>query len=151
MVLWTNEENGFAGVKSYLVDHADELPLHVVAMEADAGGFAPDMLAVKHQDPAVQAVAQEQLSAIIRLLVDKVGPMSIWPGASAPDASKFVPEGVMAVGLHTWREHYFDIHHTHADTVDKVDPEELTRSAAVMAATAWVMAEMPTRLGVTVP
>ena len=150
VVLWTNEENGFAGVKSYLVDHAAELPLHVAAFEADAGGFAPDSIAVKHQDEAVQRVAQEQLTAILRLITPKVGPMAIWPGASAPDASKFVPEGVIGMGLHTWREHYFDYHHTHADTVDKVDPEELTRSAAVMAATAWVLAEMPMRLGAEV-
>ncbi len=151
VVLWTNEENGFAGVKSYLKDHAEELPLHVAAMEADAGGFAPDMLAVKHADEAVQGVAVAQLAAVLRLVVGRVGPMAMWPGASAPDASRFVEHGVPAVGLHTWREHYFDYHHTHADTVDKVDPEELTRSAAVMAATAWVLAEMPMRLGATPP
>ena len=37
-------------------------------------------------------------------------------------------------------------HHTEADTVDKVDPEELTRSAAAMAGLAWMIAEMPGRI-----
>lgn len=38
-------------------------------------------------------------------------------------------------------------HHTHADTVDKVDPDELARSAAAITALAWYIAEMPARLG----
>jgi hypothetical protein len=43
-------------------------------------------------------------------------------------------------------EKYFDIHHTAADALDKVDPEELRQNVAAMAVLAYVLAEMPGRL-----
>jgi carboxypeptidase Q len=42
---------------------------------------------------------------------------------------------------------YFDYHHTHADTLDKIDPQELSQCVASMAVTAYVIADMPERLG----
>ena len=41
---------------------------------------------------------------------------------------------------------YFLIHHTPADTVDKIDPEDIARSAAAIAVMTYVIAEMPERL-----
>jgi hypothetical protein len=35
--------------------------------------------------------------------------------------------------------HYFDYHHTPADTLDKVDAKELAQDTAAIAALAWVM------------
>ena len=43
--------------------------------------------------------------------------------------------------------HYFDVHHTHADTLDKIDPQDLSRSVAAMAIVAYVLADMPGRIG----
>jgi hypothetical protein len=37
---------------------------------------------------------------------------------------------------------YFNYHHTPADTLDKVKPEELRRHVAVMATTAWFLANL---------
>lgn len=42
---------------------------------------------------------------------------------------------------------YFNYHHTTADTFDKVDPENLRRHVAVMATTAWFLANMDQALG----
>ena len=41
---------------------------------------------------------------------------------------------------------YFLIHHTPADTVDKIDPGDLARSTAAIAVMTYVIAEMPARL-----
>ena len=41
---------------------------------------------------------------------------------------------------------YFMIHHTQADTVDKIDPADMGRAAAAIAVIAYVVAEMPERL-----
>ncbi len=41
---------------------------------------------------------------------------------------------------------YFDIHHTHADTFDKVSPQELAACVAALAVMAYVVADMPDRL-----
>ena len=42
---------------------------------------------------------------------------------------------------------YFDYHHSHADTLDKIDPAELSRCTAVMAVAAYILADMPEKLG----
>ena len=38
--------------------------------------------------------------------------------------------------------HYFDVHHTEADTLDKVDPQELQQGVAAMAVLAYALAEL---------
>ena len=38
--------------------------------------------------------------------------------------------------------HYFDLHHSAADTLDKIDPEELAKNAAAIAVVAYALAEM---------
>jgi carboxypeptidase Q len=42
---------------------------------------------------------------------------------------------------------YFSIHHTPADTIDKIDPTDLARNVAAIAVMAYVVADMPKRLG----
>jgi carboxypeptidase Q len=41
---------------------------------------------------------------------------------------------------------YFTIHHTPADTVDRIAPEEVSKAAAAIATMAYVIAERPERL-----
>jgi carboxypeptidase Q len=41
---------------------------------------------------------------------------------------------------------YFLIHHTPADTIDKIDPMDMSRAAAAIAVMSYVIAEMPDRL-----
>jgi hypothetical protein len=43
-------------------------------------------------------------------------------------------------------ELYWDIHHSHADTLDKIDPAALRRNVAAMAVMAYLLAEFPERL-----
>ena len=54
--------------------------------------------------------------------------------------------GVPGLGLDTVGEHYFDWHHTNADTLDKVDPQNLRRAIALLGVTSFVLADMPERL-----
>ena len=42
---------------------------------------------------------------------------------------------------------YFLIHHTPADTIDKIDPGEMAKCAAAVAVMAYVVADLPQRLG----
>jgi carboxypeptidase Q len=41
---------------------------------------------------------------------------------------------------------YFVIHHSAADTVERITPEEVSRAAAAIATVAYAVAEMPDRL-----
>jgi carboxypeptidase Q len=41
---------------------------------------------------------------------------------------------------------YFTIHHTPADTVDRIDPSEVSKAAAALSAMIYVVADMPQAL-----
>ncbi len=49
-------------------------------------------------------------------------------------------------GPTTTAAHYFDWHHTQADTVDKVNREDFRKNIAVLSVLAYVLADMPGRL-----
>ena len=51
--------------------------------------------------------------------------------------------GVPLLGLRQDQTHYFDWHHTMADTLDKVDPRHLAENVAAMAFMAYALAERP--------
>ncbi len=146
VVLWTNEENGLRGGRAYAKEHAAELPGHVAAIESDGGAFSPIGLGLKMNDPVKEELAAGQLKKLLTLL-GSIGATSVRRGWGGADISPMGPAGVPMMGLRVHGEHYFDIHHTHADTIDKVDPDELARCVATMAVAAWTLAEWPGRLG----
>ena len=51
------------------------------------------------------------------------------------------------MGLRVDGRLYFNTHHTAADTVDKVNPKELTDCVVTVAVAAFVIADLPFRLG----
>jgi hypothetical protein len=144
-VLYMNEENGLRGGRAYAADHAAELPRHVAAIEADSGGFAPEGF-----NANVNAEGMAKLRALAAALAP-IGATRIVPGGGGADISTMAPAGVPLMGLDVVGLHYFDWHHTPADTLDKVDPADLARSTAAMAAMAWLLAEMPETLPRPVP
>ncbi len=146
VVLWTNEENGLNGGRQYAEDHADELVNHVAAIESDSGVFAPKGYSVQCSDPDKQARAAEQMRDIAGLL-ESIGATSIREGGSGADVSPMKSAGFALMGFRVEGKTYFDYHHTHADTLDKVVPEELSRCVASLAVVSYVLADMPGRLG----
>jgi len=146
VVLWTNEENGVAGARQYVKDHAAELPLHAAAIEADSGGFRPTGFSFQFDDKRREAIAQRQLEEIASLLAP-LGATQMRAGGSGADVGRMRPAGVPLLGLNVDGSRYFDYHHSQADTLDKVNPTDLTESTAAMAVMAYVLADMPGRLG----
>jgi len=146
VVLWTNEENGLAGGKTYAADHESELPKHVAAIESDSGVFTPTGYSLECLDKDREAVALEQMHDIARLLTS-IGPMNIDTGHSGADVGAMKPGGVILMGHSVEGSTYFDYHHTFADTIDKIDAKKLDQNIAVMAVVAYVLADMPVRLG----
>ena len=140
VVLWTNEENGTAGARAYRDQHRAEIPDHVLAIESDAGTFAPQGFAFIGSDPA-----RATIEAIARLL-QPVGATTITRGSGGADIEPLEQLGVPGLGLQVDRSRYFWFHHTAADTPDKLDPAELARCVAAMAVMAYVVADMPERL-----
>ncbi len=139
VVLFTNEENGLRGAEAYTRDHATELGQHVAAIESDAGGYAPSAF-------TVEGAAVEALAAYLPLFAG-TGLSRIVAGKGGSDISALEPAKVPTFGYLTDETHYFDIHHTQADTLDKVRPDDVRRGATVLAILAYVLAELPGRLG----
>ncbi len=140
VVLFMNEENGLAGGKAYAAAHHSELPRHVAALEADSGAGRP--LAVRLQ-------AGEGGAALLKPWLEPLESLEIGfeeGDASGADLGPMDPAQVPLVAVHPDGTHYFDIHHSAADTLDKIDPENLAKNAAAVALVAWSLAEMPSTL-----
>ena len=150
VVLWTNEENGLAGARQYAKDHADELANHVAAIESDSGGFRPTGYSIQCADELKQATAVQQMRDIASLLVS-LGADDVQTGHAGADVGPMKDAGVVLMGHEVEGSKYFNYHHSHADTVDKVDPEDFSRNIAVMATVAYILADMPQRIGESSP
>ncbi len=140
VVLWTNEENGFRGGNAYRDNYADQLDKHVLAMESDGGVFKPSGFGFTGSDEALDIVRQ------IGSLLDRIEAGTINRGGGGADIGPIMREGVPGAGLQVDGSKYFWFHHSNADTIDKLDPEEMARCVAAMAVLAYVVADLPEAL-----
>jgi carboxypeptidase Q len=138
VVLWTNEENGLRGGTQYAADHADER--HVLAMESDAGVFRPSGFGFTGSDRAFEIVTE------VGRLLERIGSGTIGRGGGGADIGPLMRTGVPGMGLEVDGTRYFWYHHTDADTLDKLDPEEVALCVATMAVMAYVVADLPETL-----
>ena len=149
VVLFTNEEFGTDGGKTYGLDHAAEVPNIVAAVEADAGAGQPLGYRVDIRDPQTterDEAASERAMEVLRphmSLLGSIGAAELGSGWSGVDIGPLVKQGVPGLGLMNDTTDYWPIHHTWADTFDKIDPQLLARNVAAMAVMGWVLAEMP--------
>jgi Iap family predicted aminopeptidase len=149
VVAWTNEENGTRGGNAYRDALGADVGKHVAAIEMDEGaerpiGFAYSILGIANTDPRVLK-ATATLREIARLL-EAIGANAIDTGGGETDIGPLMRAGVPGFGLSTINEHYFDWHHTNADTFDKVDLQDFRACIASLAVLAYVLADMPGRL-----
>lgn len=141
IVLWTNEENGLRGANAYAVKHAAHAANHVFALEADSGVFEPASLGFSGSAAARNIVRD------IGSLLAPIGLGEIVAGGGGADIGPIAQAGnapMMAYLGNPGR--YFAIHHTPADTIERIAPEEVSKAAAAIAVIAYVIAEMPERL-----
>jgi carboxypeptidase Q len=142
VVLWTNEENGGRGGLAYRDQHRGELGKHVMMLESDGGVFRPLGFGFTGNDRGL-----ERVKAIASLL-SGIAADQIVPGGGGADIGPSVQEGhIPSMSLDVDGSKYFVIHHTPADTIDKIDPVEMAKCAAAVAVMAYVVADMPERLG----
>ena len=132
-VLFMNEENGLRGGKQYFENHGKEK--HVAAIETDAGGAAPIGFTTTLQGDALTAL-EGRTAALESLGAHKFDTSK----ETGSDTSFLVEAGVTGFGLVPDPLHYFDYHHSPADTLDKVDATDLAKDTAAIAALAWIMA-----------
>jgi carboxypeptidase Q len=141
IVLWTNEENGLRGATAYAARHAAHTANHVFALESDSGVFEPASLGFSG------SVAARSVVRDIGTLLAPVGLSEIVGGGGGADIGPISQAGNTPMMAYLGNpSRYFAIHHTAADTVDRIAPGEVSRAAAAIAVLAYVIAEMPERL-----
>jgi Zn-dependent M28 family amino/carboxypeptidase len=135
-IAWMDEESGSDGAKTYAEEHAAEIPTHVGALESDLGCDHP--IGISYEGaPALRewlrpvAHALEPIGAGVLSAGDEVG----------ADIEPVVSRGVPGFTPSQDSRYYFNYHHTAADTFDKIDPRHLAENAAVMAVTAYALAD----------
>lgn len=143
VVHFTCEEMGGFGGQAYRTAHRDEVERHVLALESDSGSFAPRGFSVD-ADSSVVAELARRLAPLARLAP---GNWTVKKGGSGFDVSFIVKQGIIGVGHRVDTTHYFDVHHSRADTFEKIDPGELAHNVAAIAGLIYVTAETPASLG----
>lgn len=138
VVLFTNEENGLRGGNAYRDAHAGEAASHVFALESDSGVFAPARLGFTGSEAARRTIAE------IATLLAPIGMQEIVGGGGGADIGPIATLGKVPMMAYSGdATKYFTIHHTPADTVDRIDPDEVKKAAASIAAMVYVIADMP--------
>jgi len=140
VVLWTNEENGLRGGQSYLERYRDQLPNHVLMLESDNGVFRPTGFGFTGSE-AGRARVTEIATLLRGIQADKIS-----AAGEGADIGPSVEAGRMPSMSLDVDGNYFLIHHTPADTIDKIDPMDMSRAAAAIAVVSYVIADMGERL-----
>jgi hypothetical protein len=79
-------------------------------------------------------------------LLEPVGAGEITSGGGGEDIRPLLAAGVPGMSERAAGTHYFDWHHSEADTLDKVDLTDFRKSVAALAVMGYVLADMPARL-----
>jgi carboxypeptidase Q len=141
-VLFTNEENGLRGGLGYRDRHQAELGRHVLMIETDGGVFRPLGFGFSGSDAARATVTS------VASLLAGIGATRIGAAGGGADIGPSVQASkVPSMSLDVDGSLYFTIHHTQADTVDKIEPTDIARCVAALAVMGYVVADLPERLG----
>ncbi len=140
VVLFTNEENGLRGAFDYRDRYKAQLANHVLMFESDSGVFKPAGFGFSGTDSARRTIQE------IATLLEGIGAGTISGNGDGADIGPSVQAAnVPAMSLDV-DGNYFLLHHTPADTIDKIDPKDMATASAAIAVMAYVVADMPQRL-----
>jgi len=141
VILFANEEFGLSGAKRYALDHENELAQHAAALEADLGSGRVFRLESKVESADLRTVIQ---------LSDWLAPLGVTFASNetggGADIGPLRERGVPVFELQHDASKYFEIHHTDADRIDRVDAKDLAFNVAAYATLAWALADQPTDL-----
>jgi carboxypeptidase Q len=142
VVAWMSEENGSAGGSAYFNAFKDGPIKHAAVIESDSGAGKP---------LGIEGFATANSMTLLQTLRETLMPIGATTlrrseGPVGSDIGQWQTIGVPGFGPLLDTRHYFDYHHTPADTLDKVDPKNLQRMVATMGVLAFYLADAPEML-----
>lgn len=136
-VLWGGEEEGLLGSYAYTQIHKKELAKCVAVLNTDNGAGHPKGWKVEGRTDLKEAMQPWSDG----LLKDLSGGDLSTDTTYDTDHGPFMLQGIPALDLWVDMTHYFEIHHKASDTFDKIDPLDFKAGTAIVAATAYAVAE----------
>ena len=140
LVMWACEETGGLGGVQYHTDHQADAGKYQIVMESDEGVFLPYGLMFRGNTDAT-AIIQS-----IGVLMKAINATGVMGGGGGLDVSPWYSDNVPAASIWTGNDRYFNYHHTNADNMAVMNPDELDMAAAVWTVYAWVLADMTAML-----
>ena len=125
-VLFMNEENGLKGGFAYADSAKSKKEQHILAIESDAGGFAP-----RGFGSDMEPNKKQKIKDLAPLFLP-YGVYQFDTDEGGADISPLRNAGVPVMGLLPESQRYFDYHHTRADIFERVNHRELKLGAIVM-------------------
>jgi carboxypeptidase Q len=127
-IAFMNEENGLRGAEVYAKLAKQNNEKHLAALETDAGGFTPRGFGVDTTNGLYNKVIKWE-KLLQPYFADRIG-----KDGGGADLMALEELGVPCIGFEPDTQRYFDIHHTAADTFDKINKRELELGAAAIGA-----------------
>jgi hypothetical protein len=134
---WASEESGSQGAKAYMEALGDAHATHVAVIESDSG--AGHALGIEAAVTRETLATLQPLAAVLAPL--GAGLLERADHEVGADIAALQELGVPGFAPLVDTRHYFDYHHTYADTLDKVDPANLRSQVATMAVLAYFLAD----------
>lgn len=141
-ILFTGEEQGGLGADTYLRNHAADIPKMDAVLIHDTGTGKVFSIALNDQWETAALMNEiytplQEVFGLRQLSTRKFG---------GSDHVEFIAKGVPGYFCVQSPAHYREVHHSQTDTFDKVLPDEINEGAALLAAWAWNVSEMPPAL-----
>jgi carboxypeptidase Q len=135
--LWGGEEQGLLGSYAYTQSHKSELNKCVAVVNTDNGSGHPKGWKVEGREDLKQAM-QPWSDGLLQEIGG--GDLSMEMTYDT-DHGPFVLQGIPSLDLWVDMAKYFEIHHKSSDTVDKIDVLDFKAGEAIVAVTAYAIAE----------
>jgi hypothetical protein len=135
--LWGGEEQGLIGSIAYVRAHASELTKCVAVLNTDNGAGHPRGWKVEGRTDVAQALKPISESLLVNLSGNGISQETTFD----TDHGAFMLEGIPAFDLWVDMSKYNDVHHKSSDTIDKVDAHNLAAGTAIVAVTAYAIAD----------
>lgn len=126
-VMWTNEENGTMGGKTYAKNHQNE-PHHLM-FEFDSGVFPPNRIGFTGPDSMMAKL--KDIEPLLKLINTE---LEVTKGGGGVDIGPMMRLGIPGMSLGTNSDgKLFWYHHAPMDTVDHINPKDYNDCIAAIA------------------